>query len=191
MVDFFSALSGNVRGLRNKLPVFLRQLSIRNRLFILFITQILFSIIWCGYIVFISFQNEISTVSASNSRVINTITLNLQNEMNTLASITKYPVLQTPNRTLIYNYLSNPQNSSTFRYELYTTVQADCNQLFELYPNIRNIVFYMLLQQLYYLCAGTFTFRAKWNYRVTVAHTISYMHMVCNIVFFTCYTSKI
>lgn len=91
---------------KSRLVSFLRKFPIRYRLLLMTTVQILFSIALLIYIFSISVQKEIASVNNRNVHTLETASLNLQNRIDTLYSVSKYPVTQVSNRTFMYEYLS-------------------------------------------------------------------------------------
>lgn len=124
-----------------RLAKLLRRHSIRSRLLIMTAIQVALAVALIFYIFFISVQNEITSVSARNIHTLEMTSLKLQTRMETLYSVTKYPITQITGRTFIYEYLSALDRGQLnlrpdWSYEKYFgNVVSYSKTMFALYPD--------------------------------------------------------
>lgn len=139
-----SPLFSQRRGVR-----LLRRVSIRKRLTFLTIAFLILSICFLFYLVAVSIDRDRAEMSNHNTHTLETMSNLLNNKIQTLYTVTKAPVIFTPDRSLVYEYLSVYDQGTLDRHPEVTdfSYQNAClifaQEMFGLYsPEARRISIY-------------------------------------------------
>ena len=127
----------------------LRRVSIRKRLTFLTIAFLILSVCFLFYLVAVSIDRDRAEMSNHNTHTLETMSNLLNNKIQTLYTVTKAPVIFTPDRSLVYEYLSVYDQGTLDRHPEVTdfSYQNAClifaQEMFGLYsPEARRISIY-------------------------------------------------
>lgn len=127
----------------------LRRVSIRARLSLLTIAFLILSISFLSYLIAVSIDRDRAEMSSRNTHTLETASNILGNKLQTLYTVTKAPIIFTPDRSLVYEYLSIYDQGTLDRHPELTdfTYQNAClffaQELFGLYSaEARRITIY-------------------------------------------------
>lgn len=127
----------------------LRRVSIRKRLTLLTIAFLILSVCFLFYLVAVSIDRDRAEMSNHNTHTLETMSNLLNNKIQTLYTVTKAPVIFTPDRSLVYEYLSVYDQGTLDRHPEVTdfSYQNAClifaQEMFGLYsPEARRISIY-------------------------------------------------
>ena len=127
----------------------LRRVSIRKRLTFLTIAFLILSVCFLFYLVAVSIDRDRAEMSNHNTHTLETMANLMNNTIQTLYTVTKAPVIFTPDRSLVYEYLSVYDQGTLDRHPEVTdfSYQNAClifaQEMFGLYsPEARRISIY-------------------------------------------------
>ena len=133
-----------MKKLTRKVETLLRGISIRQRLLSLGLIVLAVACACLFYLTLRSVQVTRATIRNSNSTVVTVISINLDDWLRDLYIATKMPILQAPDRTEIYNFLTANQgditrSSSEDRYTYFYNAYKECYALMEMNSRVSTI----------------------------------------------------
>lgn len=122
----------------------LRKLSIRRRLLIVFMVQVLMVVLLANAIIMVSYVEYETLIESNNARMISSIVENVRLSAISLDAVTKYPIIRADKPPFTYYYLSYPDFYEKQHYQYVQDVQNNAQRLLQMYPSVSNIVVYDL-----------------------------------------------
>lgn len=120
----------------------LRKVSIKTRLRCLYIVITTLLFIWCSYMMINYVRDSEEQALSLNSRIINEYAEDINRAFSALDSVTKFPVLRSPEPTYLYKYLSTENHNDTEVLAYYTETESNFTKMMMLYPNLDVIAVY-------------------------------------------------
>lgn len=140
----------------------LRLVSIKKRLMCLYIAIMVLLGIWCSYMMYNYEKDSEEQVLSMNSRIINEYIEDINSAFTALDSVTKFPVLRSPDPTYLYEYLSSKTHSDAEVVAYYTETESNFIKMTMLYPKLDMIAIYDK--------AGAGLKRTRNAFSTTIAH---------------------
>ncbi|PNV61948.1 hypothetical protein C0033_11945 [Clostridium sp. chh4-2] len=120
----------------------LRTVSIKTRLRCLYFVITVLLAIWCSYMMFNYVKDSQDQAVSLNSRIMNEYAEDINSAFTALDSVTKFPVLRSPEPTYLYKYLSSEEHSDAEILAYYADTESNFTKMLMLYPNLDVIAVY-------------------------------------------------